>query len=38
LGEPPEGHYWADIDGNYVLMAVATGIITSIIIDNSLDR
>jgi len=34
LREPPRGEYWAYVDGNYVLIAVATGIITSIILDS----
>ncbi|KAA8995236.1 RcnB family protein [Affinibrenneria salicis] len=34
LRQPPAGQYWAYIDGNYVLMAAATGIITSIIIHS----
>ncbi|ARF49276.1 hypothetical protein DSJ_07935 [Pantoea stewartii subsp. stewartii DC283] len=35
LREPPEGQHWADIDGNYVLIAAATGIITSLILNNA---
>jgi|SRR5476649_1356195 len=34
LREPPRGEHWAYVDGNYVLIAVATGIITSIILDS----
>lgn len=34
LREPPRGQYWSYIDGNYVLIAVATGIITSIIMGS----
>ena len=32
LPEPPRGQHWAYIDGNYVLIAAATGIITSILL------
>ena len=35
LPEPPHGHRWSYIDGNYVLVAVATGVITSIILNNA---
>ena len=31
LKAPPAGHRWQKIDGNYVLIAVATGVITSVI-------
>ncbi|WP_345831072.1 RcnB family protein [Erwinia sp. HDF1-3R] len=31
LKAPPAGHRWQNIDGNYVLIAVATGVITSVI-------
>lgn len=34
LGSPPPGHRWANINGNYVLIAVATGVITSLILNN----
>ncbi|WP_241609472.1 RcnB family protein [Rosenbergiella australiborealis] len=34
LGAPPPGHRWANIDGNYVLIAVATGVITSLILNH----
>ncbi len=36
LRQPPRGEHWAYIDGNYVLIAAATGIITSIILNNAL--
>lgn len=32
LPEPPHGHRWLHIDGDYVLAAVATGVITAIIL------
>lgn len=36
LPRPPEGHHWSYIDGNYVLIAAATGIITSILVSGAL--
>ncbi|OON38736.1 hypothetical protein BTJ39_16735 [Izhakiella australiensis] len=36
LRQPPQGEHWAYIDGNYVLIAAATGIITSIILSSAL--
>ena len=38
LDEPPRGEHWAYVDGNYVLIAAATGVITSIILGNMLDH
>ncbi len=38
LYEPPRGQHWAYIDGNYVLIAVATGVITSIILGSVLQH
>lgn len=35
LREPPRGENWAYIDGNYVLIAAATGVITSILLNNA---
>jgi Ni/Co efflux regulator RcnB len=32
LKEPPRGYEWREVDGNYVLAAVATGIVASTII------
>jgi Ni/Co efflux regulator RcnB len=32
LKAPPRGYEWREVDGNYVLAAVATGIIASAII------
>ena len=37
LPEPPQGEHWADINGNYVLIAAATGIITSLLLNNALN-
>ena len=36
LSEPPRGEHWACIDGNYVLIAAATGVITSLILSSAL--
>ena len=38
LPAPPRGHHWSYIDGNYVLIAAATGIITSILINGALNN
>lgn len=32
LRQPPHGYEWREVDGNYVLAAVATGVIASVII------
>ena len=37
LYEPPRGSYWSYIDGKYVLVAAATGIIGAIILNNVLN-
>ena len=34
LSAPPRGHQWVQVDGDYVLMAVATGLITQLILGN----
>lgn len=34
LHRPPRGHVWVQVGGDYVLMAVATGIIASIILSH----
>jgi Ni/Co efflux regulator RcnB len=31
LRAPPEGYEWREVDGNYVLAAVATGVIASVV-------
>ena len=36
LPAPPQGQHWSYIDGNYVLIAAATGIITSILVNGIL--
>jgi Ni/Co efflux regulator RcnB len=35
LRRPPRGYEWRAVDGNYVLAAVATGVIASIIVANA---
>ena len=32
LHEPPRGYEWRMVDGNYVLAAVATGVVASVVI------
>jgi Ni/Co efflux regulator RcnB len=32
LRAPPDGYEWRQVDGNYVLAAVATGVIASVIV------
>ncbi|XBS69337.1 RcnB family protein [Acerihabitans sp. KWT182] len=38
LYAPPRGEEWAYVNGNYVLVAVATGIISSILINDALNH
>lgn len=33
LAPPPPGHEWREIDGNYVLASIASGVISSIIVN-----
>jgi Ni/Co efflux regulator RcnB len=35
LGPPPRGYEWREVDGNYVLGAIATGVIASTIIASA---
>jgi Ni/Co efflux regulator RcnB len=35
LNAPPRGYEWREVDGNYVLAAVATGLISSVIIASA---
>jgi Ni/Co efflux regulator RcnB len=35
LHEPPHGYEWREVDGNYVLAAVATGVIASAIVAST---
>lgn len=32
LQEPPRGYEWREVDGNFVLAAIATGVIASVVI------
>jgi Ni/Co efflux regulator RcnB len=34
LRQPPRGYEWREVDGNYVMAAVATGIIASVIANS----
>ncbi len=36
LPPPPYGNRWSYVDGNYVLVAIASGVITSIILNSAL--
>ncbi len=36
LRRPPRGYEWREVDGNYVLAAVATGVIASIVIASTI--
>jgi Ni/Co efflux regulator RcnB len=36
LRQPPRGYEWREVDGNYVLAAVATGVIASVIVAASI--
>jgi Ni/Co efflux regulator RcnB len=36
LNAPPRGYEWREVDGNYVLAAVATGIIASTIVASTI--
>jgi Ni/Co efflux regulator RcnB len=38
LPAPPSGHHWSYIDGNYVLIAAATGVVASILLSGALNR
>lgn len=35
LRQPPRGYEWREVDGNYVLAAIATGVIASVIVASS---
>ncbi len=35
LRRPPRGYEWREVDGNYVMAAVATGVIASILAANA---
>jgi Ni/Co efflux regulator RcnB len=35
LSAPPRGYEWREVDGNYVLAAVATGVIASVVVAST---
>jgi Ni/Co efflux regulator RcnB len=35
LNAPPRGYEWREVDGNYVLAAVATGVIASVVVAST---
>jgi Ni/Co efflux regulator RcnB len=35
LRQPPHGYEWREVDGNYVLAAVATGVIASVVVAST---
>jgi len=35
LHAPPHGYEWREVDGNYVLAAVATGVIASVVVAST---
>lgn len=35
LRQPPSGYQWREVDGNYVMAAVATGVIASVIVASA---
>jgi Ni/Co efflux regulator RcnB len=35
LRRPPNGYEWREVDGNYVLAAVATGVIASVVVASA---
>lgn len=36
LNAPPRGYEWRSVDGNYVLAAVATGVIASVVVASAI--
>ncbi|MFT4112899.1 RcnB family protein [Silvibacterium sp.] len=36
LNAPPSGYQWREVDGNFVLAAVATGVISSVIVASTI--
>ncbi len=36
LRRPPSGYEWREVDGNYVMAAVATGLIASVVVASSI--
>jgi Ni/Co efflux regulator RcnB len=35
LKKPPSGYEWREVDGNYVMAAVATGVIASVVVAST---
>jgi len=35
LNAPPRGYEWREVDGNFVLAAVATGVISTVIAESA---
>jgi Ni/Co efflux regulator RcnB len=35
LSTPPHGYEWREVDGNYVLAAIATGVIASVVVASA---
>jgi Ni/Co efflux regulator RcnB len=38
LRNPPRGYEWREVDGNFVLAAVATGVVATVIADSAASR
>lgn len=36
LNAPPAGYEWREVDGNYVLAAIATGVIASVVVASTM--
>lgn len=36
LHRPPSGYEWREVDGNYVMAAVATGVIASVVVASTI--
>ena len=36
LRKPPSGYEWREVDGNYVMAAVATGIVASVVVASTM--
>jgi Ni/Co efflux regulator RcnB len=34
LNQPPRGHQWVQVGGDYVLVAIATGVIAQLLLNN----
>jgi Ni/Co efflux regulator RcnB len=35
LNAPPHGYEWREVDGNYVLAAIATGVVASVVVAST---